>query len=385
MIVQKAFKYRFFPTDDQAAQLAKTFGCARYVYNQALEYRTAAWQQEKKSIGYRLTAAKLTEWKMEPEKAFLSEVSSVVLQQSLRNLDTAFTNFFEKRAQYPKFKSRRDRQSARYATNAFTFRDGQITLAKQSTTLEIVWSRPLPDDAKILNLTVSRDTSERYFVSILVETDVQPLRRAKAEVGIDVGIKTLATTSDGEKLENPRPLVKREQRLKRLQRRLSRKARGSNNRRKARLKVARLHAKISDVRRDRLQKFTTKIIRENQAIFVEGLNVAGMVQNHNLAKHIVDAAFGEIFRELEYKAKWYGRTYLPLDRFFPSSKLCSSCGHLLDELPLSVREWDCPACGAHHDRDINAAINIKLVGQYLQKTTGSDARKVTPTRNQRRR
>ena len=385
MIVQKAFKYRFFPTDQQAAQLAKTFGCARYVYNQALEYRTSAWQQEKESIGYHTTAAKLTEWKKEPEKAFLSEVSSVVLQQSLRNLDTAFTNFFEKRAQYPKFKSRRDRQSARYATNAFTFRDGQITLAKQSAPLEIVWSRPLPEDAKILNLTISRDTSERYFVSILVETDVKPLKKTKAEVGIDVGIKTLATTSEGEKLENPRPLVKREQRLKRLQRRLSRKARGSNNRRKARLKVARLHAKISDARRDTLQKFTTKIISENQAIFVEGLYVAGMVQNHNLAKHIVDAAFGEIFRELEYKAKWYGRTYLPLDRFFPSSKLCSSCGHLLDELPLSVREWDCPVCGAHHDRDINAAINIKLVGQYLQKTTGSDARKVTPTRYQRRR
>jgi putative transposase len=388
VIVQKAFKYRFFPTDGQAEQLARTFGCARYVYNQALEFRTTAWQQEKKSIDYHSTAARLTEWKKEPEKAFLSEVSSVVLQQSLRNLDTAFTNFFEKRAQYPKFKSRCDRQSARYATNAFTFRDGQITLAKQSTPLDIVWSRPLPDNSKILNLTISRDTSERYFVSILVETDVKPRRRAKAEVGIDVGIKTLATTSEGEKLENPRPLVKREQRLKRLQRRLSRKARGSNNRKKARLKVARLHAKISDARRDTLQKFTTKIISENQAIFVEGLNVAGMVQNHNLAKHIVDAAFGEIFRELEYKAKWYGRTYFPLDRFFPSSKLCSSCGHLLDELPLSIREWNCPACSAHHDRDINAAINIKRAGQYLlklQKTTGWDARKVTPTRNQRRR
>jgi putative transposase len=385
VIVQKAFKYRFFPTDEQAAQLAKTFGCARYVYNQALEFRSTAWQLEKKSIGYHTTAAKLTVWKKEPEKAFLSEVGSVVLQQSLRNLDTAFTNFFEKRAQYPKFKSRRDRQSARSATNAFIFRDGQITLAKQSAPLDIVWSRPLPNDAKVLNLTISRDTSERYFVSILVETDVKPRRRAKTEVGIDVGIKTLATTSDGEKLENPRPLVKREQRLKRLQRRLSRKARGSNNRKKARLKVARLHAKISDARRDTLQKFTTRIIRENQAIFVEGLNVAGMVQNHNLAKHIVDAAFGEIFRELEYKAKWRGRTYFPLDSFFPSTKLCSSCGHLLDELLLSVREWDCSACGAHHDRDINAAINIKRAGQYLLKTTGSDARKVTPTRNQRRR
>ena len=388
MIVQKAFYYRFFPTDAQAAQLGRTFGCARFVYNQALEFRSQAWQQEKKSVGYHETALKLTQWKKEPEKTFLSEVSSVVLQQSLLNLDTAFTNFFEKRAKYPKFKSRRHRQSVRYATNAFTFRGGSITLAKQSEALDIVWSRPLPDDAKIINLTISRDTSERYFVSILVETDLKPLEKTKAEVGIDVGVKTLATTSEGEKIENPRPLVKHEKRLRILQRRLSRKVKDSNNRKKTRFRVARLHARISDTRRDTLQKFTTKIISENQAIYVEGLNVAGMVKNHNLARHIADAAFGEIFRELEYKAAWYGRTYLELDRFFPSSKLCSSCGHLLEELPLSVREWDCPACGVHHDRDINAATNIKKVGQYLLKwikTTRSGAGKVTPTRNQRRR
>jgi putative transposase len=388
VIVQKAFKYRFFPSDEQSAQLARTFGCARYVYNQALEFRSKSWQQENKSVGYHETASKLTEWKKETEKAFLSEVSSVVLQQSLLNLDTAFTNFFEKRAQYPKFKSRRARQSARYATNAFTYRGGRITLAKQSEPLDISWSRPLPEDAKIVNLTVSRDTSGRYFVSILVETDVKPLKKAEAEAGIDVGIKTLATTSDGAKLENPRPLLRREKRLKKLQRRVSRKVKGSNNRKKAGLKVARLHARISDTRRDTLQKFTTKIIRENQAIYVEGLNVAGMVQNHSLAKHIADAAFGEIFRVLEYKAKWYGRTYLPLDRYFPSSKLCSTCGHLLEELPLTVREWDCPACGVHHDRDINAAKNIKKAGQSQLKwlkATGSDARKVTPTRDERRR
>jgi len=386
VIIQKAFKYRFFPSDEQTAQLARTFGCARYVYNQALEFRSKAWQQENKSVGYHETASKLTEWKKETEKAFLSEVSSVVLQQSLLNLDTAFTNFFEKRAQYPKFKSRRARQSARYATNAFTYRNGRLSLAKQSEPLDISWSRPLPEGAKIVNLTVSRDTSGRYFVSILVESDVEPLKEAGAEAGIDVGIKTLATTSDGAKLENPRPLLRREKRLKKLQRRVSHKVKGSNNRKKAGLKVARLHARISDTRRDALQKFTTRIIRENQAIYVEGLNVAGMVQNHNLAKHLADAAFGEIFRELEYKAKWYGRTYLQLDRYFPSSKLCSTCGHLLEELSLAVREWDCPACGVHHDRDINAAINIKKAGQSLLKwlkATGSDARKVTPTRNER--
>ncbi len=218
MIVQKAFKYRFFPTDQQAAQLAKTFGCARYIYNQALEFRTTAWQQEKQSVGYHLTAAKLTEWKKQPEKTFLSEVSSVVLQQSLRNLDAAFTNFFAKRADYPKFKSKHGSQSVRYATNAFTYRDSQFTLAKQSEPLDICWSRPLPDDAKLVNLTVSKDKSERYFVSVLVETDLKPLKKVKAEVGIDVGIKTLARTSDGQRLENPRPLLRREKQLKRRQR-----------------------------------------------------------------------------------------------------------------------------------------------------------------------
>jgi putative transposase len=377
VIILKAFKYRFFPTDEQAAQLAKTFGCARYVYNQGLEYRTTAWQQEKKPVGYHMTAAKLTEWKKEPEKAFLSEVSSVVLQQSLRNLDAAFTNFFEKRADYPRFKSKHGQQSVRYATNAFTYKDGQITLAKQDEPLNISCSRPLPNDTKLVNLTVSKDKSERYFVCVLVETDVKPLKKVKAEVGIEI----LAATSDGDRLENPRPLVRREKRLKKLQRSLSRKVKGSNNRKKAKLEVAKLHAKIGDTRRDTIQKFTTKIIRENQAIFVEGLNVAGMMQNHRLAKHIGDAALDEIFRELEYKACWNGRTYFELDRFFPSSKLCSSCGHLLNELPLSVREW---GCGTHHDRDINAAVNILKAGQYLLNTR-SGAGKFTPMRHERRR
>src|SRR5262249_11208674 len=228
VIVQQAFKDRFFPTHEQAAQLAKTFGYARSVYNQALAFRTSAGRQEKHSIGSPLTSANLTEWKKEPEKAFLSEGSSVVLQPSLRHLEVAFPNFFEKRAQYPAFKSKHGRPSARSAPNAFTERDGRITLAKPSEPLDIGRSRPLPEDAKLVKLTVSRDTSGRDLVRLLVEPDVQPLRKAKAEVGRDVGIRTLATTSDGEQLENPRPLIRREKRWKRLQRRLSRKVKGSN-------------------------------------------------------------------------------------------------------------------------------------------------------------
>ena len=205
------------------------------------------------------------------------------------------------------------------------------------------------------------------------------MKKVKTSVGIDVGLKDLATLSNGEKLPNPKFLQRKERRLKIRQRRLSRKVKGSKNRDKARLKIARIHTKVGDTRRDYLHKFTTKTIGENQAVFVEGLSVENMLKNHKLAKAISNASWGEMFRQLEYKAEWYGRTYLALDRYFPSSKRCSSCGHLLLELPLSVREWDCPVCLAHHDRDINAAKNIKIAGQYLLYTE-SEARKSTPLR-----
>jgi putative transposase len=375
MIFQKAYKYRFFPTIAQANQLAQTFGSARFVWNRGLELRSKTYEQEQKSITYTQTALALTHWKKEPEKAFLKDVSSVVLQQSLRNLDTAFENFFAKRASYPKFKRRRDKQSVRYQTNAFSFREGKLRLAKQDGPLAISWSRPLPADAQLLSVTVSKDKAERYFISILVETEVLSLPETTADVGIDVGIKTLAVCSNGERLKNPRPLVKGEKRLKLKQRRLSRKVKGSNNRRKQRIKVARQHAKIRDIRTDKIHQFTTKTIRENQAVYVEGLNVGGMLKNHQLAKHLADASFAEIFRQLEYKAAWYGRDFIQLDQFFPSSKLCSVCGHLLLKLPLSVREWTCPECDTEHDRDGNAATVILLAGRYLR-ATGSGARKV---------
>jgi putative transposase len=375
MPVQKAFKYRFYPTDSQARQLAQTFGCARLVWNWGLEMRSQAYEQEKKFLSYADTTAALAQLKKTPEKAFLNDVSSVVLQQSLRNLDAAFNNFFDKRAAYPKFKSRRDNQSARYTSSGFTYRNGQIKLAKQDEPLNISWSRPLPDDARLMNVTVSKDRAERYFISILVKTEIHPLPPVEAEVGIDVGVKTLATCSNGVKLENPRPLQKATRRLRLKQRRLSRKVKGSNNRNKERIKVAKQHARIRDIRADILHQFTTKTIRENQTVFVEGSNVAGMLKNNKLAKQIGDASFAELFRQLEYKAIWYGREIVQLNRFFPSSKLCSNCGYLLPELPLSVREWTCPECHADHERDENASRVILLAGRYLR-ATGSDARKV---------
>lgn len=379
MKISKAYKYRIFPTDEQKKQLAQTFGCVRLVFNTMLDARTKAWQQDKQHLSYHDTAKALTELKKQEDRTFLNDVSSVCLQQTLRNLDTAFRNFFAGRAKYPTFKKAKSNQSARYANNAFKFVEGKITLARQTEPLEISWSRPLPNDAKINSITISKDTVDRYFVSIHFETDWCPLEDVKTSVGIDVGIKTLAVLSNGEKLENPKFLHVAEKKIKRLQRRLSKKQKGSNNRKKAKLKLAKAHAKVSDKRADYIHKFTTKTIRENQTIIVEGLSVANMLKNTRLAKSIANASWGEMFRQLEYKAEWNGRKYLELDRFFPSSKLCSCCGHLLVKLPLSVREWSCPQCETLHNRDENAAKNIELAGLFLLGME-SDAPKLTPKR-----
>ena len=377
--MNKAYKYRIFPTDEQKKNLAQTFGCVRLTFNTMLDARTKAWQQDKQHLSYHDTAKMLTELKKQEDRIFLNDVSSVCLQQTLRNLDTAFRNFFAGRAKYPTFKKAKSNQSARYANNAFKFVDGKITLARQTEPLEISWSRPLPDDAKINSLTVSKDTIDRYFVSIHFETDWSPLEDIETSVGIDVGIKTLAVLSNGEKLENPKFLQSAEKKIKRLQRRLSKKVKGSNNRRKAKLRLAKAHSKVADKRNNYIHQFTTKTIRENQTIIVEGLSVANMLKNHCLAKSIANASWGEMFRQLEYKAEWNGRKYLELDRFFPSSKLCSNCGHLLVKLPLSVREWSCPQCETLHNRDENAAKNIELAGLFLLGME-SDAPKLTPKR-----
>ena len=383
MIKERAYKYRFYPTVEQKQQLVNTFGCARFVYNWGLEVKTEAWQQRQESLNYVALANMLPALKT--ERPFLAEVSSVVLQQSLRNLSVGFTNFFDRRAKYPTFKSRASRQSVRYAKNAFTLKGQVLTLAKQTEPLNIAWSRLLPKDAELISVTVSKDRAERYFVSILVKTDIKPKRKVAGEVGVDVGLTTLATLSNGEKLENPHHLKRKTRRLKIRQRRLSRKVKGSHNRHKARIEVAKVHARISDARHDHLHQFTTQTINENQVIVVEGLAIAKMMKNHSLAGAIGDAAWGEIFRQLEYKSDWAGRPYLALDRFFPGSKLCSTCGHLLAHLNLSTREWDCPKCNTHHERDENAAKNHLAAGLFLLKNTESNARKSTPTRYERRR
>ncbi|PZG20483.1 transposase [Spongiactinospora gelatinilytica] len=360
--VKRAYKYRFHPTPEQAEELARTFGCVRLVYNKALEERTRAYALEGRRVSYVESSAMLTAWKRGGEYDFLFEVSSVPLQQALRHLQAGFANFFAKRARYPTFKSRKkSRASAEYTRSAFRFRDGTLTLAKMDRPLAIVWSRPLPEGAEPSTVTVSTDAAGRWFVSIVVEEKIPPLPPVEARVGVDAGVTAPATLSSGEKIRNPRHERRDRRKLAKAQRAHARKEKGSSNRARARLKVARVYARIADRRRDHLHKVTTRLVRENQVIAVEDLTVRTMVKNHSLARAVSGAAWRELRGMLEYKAGWYGRELVAVDRWFPSSRLCSACGTLKEKLPLSVREWEC-ACGAVHDRDVNAAKNILAAG-----------------------
>ncbi len=361
--VKRAFNYRFYPTDAKEAELSRTFGCVRKVYNLALQARTEAWMLRSQRVNYNATSAMLTAWKKTEELAFLNDVSCVPLQQALRHLQTAFTNFFGKRAKYPRFKSRKkSRKSAEYTTSAFRFRDGKLTLAKMTEPLDIVWSRPLPEGASPSTVTVSQDAAGRWYVSLLVEDpSVQPFPAMDTAVGIDAGITSLVTLSTGEKITNPRHERRDRARLARAQRELSRKAKGSANREKARRKVAKVHARIADRRRDFLHKLTTRLVRENQTVVIEDLTVRNLLKNGKLARAISDAAWTDLRSMLEYKCAWYGRELGVIDRFFPSSRLCGACGTVAAKLPLNVREWTCD-CGTVHDRDVNAARNILAAG-----------------------
>ncbi|MFE4250084.1 RNA-guided endonuclease InsQ/TnpB family protein [Streptomyces sp. NPDC056910] len=363
--VKRAFKYRFYPTDAQAAELSRTFGCVRKVYNLALAARTEAWARQER-VNYNQSSAMLTAWKKTGELAYLNEVSSVPLQQALRHLQVAFTNFFGKRARYPRFKSRKkSRKSAEYTTSAFRFRDSRLTLAKMREPLEIRWSRPLPEGMSPSTVTVSQDAAGRWFVSLLCDDPgIKHLPSTDAAIGIDAGLDHLLTFSTGEKIANPRHERRDRVALAKAQRRLAKKAKDSVNRAKARRKVAKIHARIADRRRDALHKITTRLVRDNQTLVIEDLTVRNMVKNRRLARAISDAAWSQFRSMLEYKAAWYGREVIAIDRWFPSSKLCSSCGALADEMPLSVRTWTCE-CGTTHDRDVNAAKNLLAAGRAV--------------------
>jgi putative transposase len=366
-VVKRAYKYRFYPTPEQVGLLNRTFGSVRYVYNRALAERSRAWTQEQRRVTFAETCRMLTGWKNDPDTAWLYQVSNVALQQGLQHLQNAYVNFWAKRAKYPTFKSKRKSgASATFTTSGFRYRDGQVWLAKMPAPLAIVWSRPLPEAAEPSTVTVSRDAAGRWHISILVDCPVGPLPAATTAVGVDAGISSLVTLSTGEKVTNPRHERRDRARLTRAQRSLSRKAKGSANRAKARLKVARVHARITDRRRDHLHKLSTRIIRENQTVIIEDLPVRNMVRNRSLARAISDASWAELRRMLEYKADWYGRNVIAVDRFYPSSKTCSVCGVITATMPLRVREWTCAACGTRHDRDVNAAKVLQAAGLAVQ-------------------
>ncbi|MFG2376904.1 RNA-guided endonuclease InsQ/TnpB family protein [Streptomyces sp. NPDC048504] len=359
--VKRAFRYRCYPTDEQAAELSRTFGCVRLVYNKALEERTRAWYEQRR-VSYVQSSAALTQWKKTEELAFLTEVSSVPLQQALRHLQTAFGNFFAQRAKYPRFKSRKtSRASAEYTRSAFTWREGRMTLAKMAGALDICWSRPLPEGSEPTTVTVSRNAAGRWFVSLLCQDTIAPAAATTAAVGLDAGITSLVTLSTGEKVANPKHERRDRARLAKAQRELSRKAQGSANREKARRKVARVHARIADRRRDHLHKLSTRLVRENQTVMIEDLTVRNLLKNGTLARAISDASWTHLRSMLEYKCAWYGRELVVIDRWFPSNKLCGAGGTVAAKIPLNARAWTCD-CGAVHDRDINAARNILAAG-----------------------
>jgi putative transposase len=359
---KRAYQYRFYPTPEQAAVLARTFGSARFVYNWALRLRTDAYYQRQERISYAETSAALTILKREPETVWLNEVSSVPPQQALRHLDRAFRHFFDGRAKYPTFKKKRGRQAAEYTTSAFRWdaEKRSLTLAKMETPLDIRWSRAFTGDPT--TVTVTRDPAGRYFASFLVEEETASLPPTDDVIGLDMGVSALVTLSTGEKITNLRHFARSRSRLKTAQKRLARRQKGAMNREEARQKVARAHARIADQRLDGLHKLSTRLIRENQTVCVEALAVKQLVLNHRLAQAISDASWGELVRQLEYKAVWYGRTLVKIDKWYPSSKRCADCGQVLASLPLSVRQWTCPECGVFHDRDVNAAKNMLAAG-----------------------
>lgn len=375
--MRTAYKVRAYPDTEQAALLSRTFGCVRVVWNQTLAARHVRYAADGTSTSYRETDAALTDLKRDPAFNWLSEVSSVPLQQTLRHQHAAFTAFFAKRARYPRFKSRRGKQTATYTRSAFRWRDGNLTLAKTAAPLRIVWSWPDLDPATLdpSTVTVSRDPAGRWFVVLHVAVDdPAPLPPTGETVGIDLGLTDFAVLSTGERIPHPRHMDRHERRLKRYQRILARKQRGSANRAKAKRKVARQHAKVSDARRDFLHKTSTDLVRRFDGVAVEDLNVRGMVRNRSLAKSISRSGWGEFRAMLDYKAQRHGRTLAVVDRWYPSSKTCSTCGHLLANLSLGTRQWTCPGCGTRHDRDVNAAKNIQTALGLSVAACGSGVR-----------
>ena len=370
-LIQKAYRCRLYPNKEQAALIEKTFGACRWVWNLALETKKSAWEVGRSNLSYYDLDKMLPRWKS--VCLWLKDVDSQALKQALRDLDKAYQNFFRRvrngeKPGYPKFKSRRDGTQS-YRTPCG--RGAVAVVGRKHVKLpklgKVKCRITQPIEGRILNATIKRVPSGKYYV-IICCTDVPETEMPMGEnqvLGIDAGIKDMMTRSDGIKVPNHRFLRQSERKLRREQRKLSRRKKGSANWCKQKRKVALVYERVSNQRRDTIHKATTQAVRESQAIAVEDLNVNGMTRNHHLAKSVSDASMSEIIRQLQYKCDWYGRDFVKVDRWFPSSKTCGECGCVFDDLTLSMREWTCPECGTHHDRDMNAARNIAREGARL--------------------
>ena len=363
----RAYKYRIYPTDDQKILLAKTFGCCRFVYNWALNLKIEAYRQEKKTIAYKEVQDRMVN-ELKKENQWLTEVNSQALLNSIRNLDTAYKNFFRDThaVGFPHFKSRKNKQSFQCPQHcSVDFKKGTLSIPKAKDIPAALHRR---FKGTVKTVTVSMTPSGKYFASVLVDTDIQELPASPVQgdtaLGIDLGIKSLAVCSDGRTFDNPKNLQHSLDRLALLQKRLSRKQKGSANRNKSRIRVARLQEHIANCRKDNLHQITHALTHDSQVrtLCMENLNVKGMQRNHYLAQAVGDASFGMFLTMLEYKCQWYGVNLVKIDRFAPSSKTCGQCGYVYKGLKLSERSWICPECGTHHDRDFNAACNIKEFG-----------------------
>lgn len=381
--MKQRYRYRIYPAPDQATRLAQMFGCSRVVWNDALAFCQSEYAQGRKYPGFGALAKQLiTAAKRTPERAWLASVSVVPLQQSVRNLDVAFRNFFASGAgkrkgpkvKMPRFKKRSSAQSAEFTRRGFKV--GQKLYLAKIGNLKVKWSRELPPEPS--SVTVIKDASGRYFASFVVEVEAQPLPWTDKAIGVDLGITTFATLDDGSKIDAPKPLKRYLKKLARLQRRLAKCEKGSHRRRRAVLAVAKVHARIKDIRTDFLHKLSTRLIRENQSVSIEDLNVSGMMKNRKLAKAISDLGWRQFRIMLEAKAEMYGRDVAVISRWEPTSQTCSCCGEKTLQKKagmegLKIREWLCSNCGSFHDRDVNAAKNIKVAGGQLE------------TKNERRR